>query len=164
MIDPSISTFLVTLLNIGILFVVLRAVLFKPLTRFMEDRAKKVQDTIERAEKDKAEAQALLRRYEEQLNHAKEAGAAIIKAAEEQARKQGEQIIAEGKAAAAKALAQGRRQLEAERQAALAIFRAEAAALVIRASSRLLKRELNREDSAHFAGLLLQELGKDSDV
>ncbi|MDR1030301.1 MAG: F0F1 ATP synthase subunit B [Treponema sp.] len=164
MIDPSISTFLVTLLNIGILFVVLRAVLFKPLTRFMEDRAKKVQDTIERAEKDKAEAQALLYRYEEQLNHAKEAGAAIIKAAEEQARKQGEQIIAEGKAAAAQALDQGRKQLEAERQAALAIFRAEAAALVIRASSRLLKRELNREDSTHFAGLLLQELGKDQDV
>ncbi|MDR3115564.1 MAG: ATP synthase F0 subunit B [Treponema sp.] len=161
MIDPSISTFLITLLNIGILFVVLRAVLFKPLTRFMEDRTKKVQDTIAEAEKINAEARARLKDYEERLRSAREAGAAIIKAAEEQARKQAAQLIAEGNEAAAQALDHGRKQLEAERQAALACFRVEAVALVLSATRALLQRELTGEDSPHFAGLLLQELGKD---
>ena len=164
MIDPSISTFLITLLNIGILFVVLRAVLFKPVTRFMEDRTKKVQDTIAEAEKTTAEAQALLRDYEERLQNAKEAGAAIIKAAEEEAQKRADRIVAEGKIAADHALEQGRKQLEAERQAALVCFRAEAVALVVSATRVLLQRELKGEDSGHFLGRLLQELGKDSHV
>ncbi|MDR2632070.1 MAG: ATP synthase F0 subunit B [Treponema sp.] len=164
MIDPSISTFLITLINIGILFAVLRALLFKPLTRFMEDRTKKVQDTLAEAEKNNTQATARLRDYEERLQKAEETGAAIIKAAEEQAQKQAAQIVAEGKAAAAQALEHGRKQLEAERQAALARFRAEAAALVLSAARALLQRELNREDSQHLAGLLLQELGKDAHV
>ncbi|MHB9291550.1 F-type H+-transporting ATPase subunit b [Hollandina sp. SP2] len=164
MIDPSISTFLITLINIGILFVVLRAVLFKPVTRFMEDRTKKVQDTIAEAEKTNAEAKALFQSYEERLQSAKEAGAAVIKAAEEQAQKQAAQIVAEGKEAAAQALDHGRKQLEAERQAALACFKAEAVALVLSATHVLLQRELKGEDSRHFVGLLLQELGKDSNV
>ncbi|MDR2394137.1 MAG: ATP synthase F0 subunit B [Treponema sp.] len=164
MIDPSISTFLITLLNIGILFAVLRAVLFKPVTRFMEDRTRKVQDTIAEAEKTKAEAKACLRDYEERLKKAEETGAAIIKAAEAQAQKQAAQIVAEGKAAAAHALEHGRKQLEAEQQAALACFRAEAVALVLSAARALLQRELKGEDSRHFAGLLLQELGKDTHV
>ncbi|MDR2797755.1 MAG: ATP synthase F0 subunit B [Treponema sp.] len=164
MIDPSISTFLITLLNIGILFVVLRAVLFKPVTRFMEDRTKKVQDTLAEAEKTNAEAKARLRDYEERLQKAQEAGAAIIKAAEEQAQKQAAQIVAEGKEAAAHALERGRKQLEAEQQAALIRLRAEAVGLVLSATRALLQRELKGEDSRHFAGLLLQELGKDSNV
>jgi hypothetical protein len=41
----------------------------------------------------------------------------------------------------------------------LAQFRAEAIALVIAASSRLLRREVSGEDARRQAALLLQELG-----
>ncbi|MDR1956227.1 MAG: ATP synthase F0 subunit B [Treponema sp.] len=164
MIDPSISTFLITLLNIGILFFVLRAVLFKPVTRFMEARSKKIQDAFDQAEATKAAAQALLGQYEARLQHVQEEAADIRQAAQETARKQAEQILAEGTERAAQALDQGRKQLEAERQAALAVFRAEAAALVLSAASRILQRELSGEDTRRFAGLLLQELGTEPHV
>ncbi|MDR2397758.1 MAG: ATP synthase F0 subunit B [Spirochaetaceae bacterium] len=162
MIDPSISTFLITLLNIGILFVVLRAVLFKPVTRFMRERTQKVQDTIAQAHKAEAQAQALLKDYQERLAQAEETGKTLIKAAQEQAQKEAARIVAQGKAEAEVLLERGRKQLEAEREAALSCFRAEAAALVIGATSALLKRELIGEDSRRFAGLALQELGRDS--
>ncbi|MDR3171413.1 MAG: ATP synthase F0 subunit B [Treponema sp.] len=161
MIEPSIATFLITLINIGVLFFVLRAVLFKPVTQFMENRTNKIQHTIEEAEKDKAQAKVLVQQYEDQLKNAKGEGDAIIQRARETAQEQVVELLAAGKAEAAALIAHARQQAEVERQAAVALFKAEAATLVISASSRLLQRELNREDSRRFAGLLLQELGKD---
>ena len=59
MIVPSLTTFLVTIVNITVLFLVLRAFLFKPVTKFMEDRTKKVQDSLDQAEKERAQAKGL---------------------------------------------------------------------------------------------------------
>lgn len=161
MISPNLATFLITIINIGILFFILRAILFKPVTKFMEDRAKKIQDDIEQAEKDKSQAKLLHQQYEDSLKHAEEEAETIIRSARETAREQADRIVAEGKAEAENLLAAARKRLEAEQKAAMAVFRAEAAALVISASSRLLQRELNQEDARRYAALLLQELGKD---
>lgn len=160
MIDLSITTFLLTIINIGILFAVLRKVLFKRVTKFMEDRTSKVRHSIEEAEKDKQAAKALLSQYEERLKSVQEEADALIKAAQNKARQEAAQIVAEGKKAADTLIANAHKQIEAEQRAAMALFRAEAAALVISASSRLLQRDLTQEDSRRFAGLLLQEVGK----
>jgi F-type H+-transporting ATPase subunit b len=160
MLDPSISTFLITIINIGFLFFVLRAVLFRPVSKFIEDRKKKVQDSIHEAENDRQTAKTLLQQYEDRLKAVQEEADGILKSAQKTARQQADQIIAEGKAEADRLRDNARKQIETERRAALALFQAEAAALVIQASSRLLQRELNQEDNRRFAGLLLQEIGK----
>jgi F-type H+-transporting ATPase subunit b len=159
MLDFSI-TFFFTFINLGILFFILRAILFKPVTKFMEDRTKRIQSSIEQVEREKNQARLLQRQYEDQLKNAQSEADAIINAAQETARKEADRIIAEGKQAAETLLLNVRRQNEAERQAALAIFKAEAAALVVAASGRLLKRELTGEDNLMFAQQLLRELGK----
>jgi F-type H+-transporting ATPase subunit b len=161
MIVPSITTFLITLINIGILYFVLRKILFKPVTQFMEGRTKKIEDAIAQAEQDKKQAKLLLARYEAQLKQAGEEAEKIIKAARETARHEADSRIARGKEAAEQLLANGRKQLEAERHTALALFRAEAAAMVVNASGRLLRRDLQSEDNRRYADLLLQELGRD---
>jgi F-type H+-transporting ATPase subunit b len=158
MIVPSLSTFLVTIINITILFFVLRAFLFKPVTKFMEDRAKKVQDSLDQAEKERLQAKGLLQQYEDQLKRVEEEATEIIRAAKEMANMEGDRIIAEAKAQADMLLDKGRKQLEAEQRAAMTVFQADAAALVIGASSRLIQRELNSDDSRRQADLLLREL------
>ncbi|MDR2020036.1 MAG: ATP synthase F0 subunit B [Treponema sp.] len=160
MLVPSIATFLITLVNIGILFFVLRAVLFKPVTKFMADRTKRIEDNITQAEKDKYQAKQLLEQYESRLKSAEAEGEAIIKAARETARQEADRIAAEAKAAAEAAAVAGRKQLEAERKAAMALFRAEAAALVVGAAGRLLGREINGEDGRRQAEIFLQDLAR----
>jgi F-type H+-transporting ATPase subunit b len=161
MLIPSIATFLVTLINIGLLFIVLRAVLFKPVTKFMEDRTKRVADSIAQAEMDKNQAKKLLEQYEKQLAAAKAEAEGIIKSSRERAREDADRILAEGRAAADRLVANARQQAEAERRAALALFKAEAAALVVAASGRLLKRELTQKDSGRYAAMFLGEAGQD---
>jgi F-type H+-transporting ATPase subunit b len=159
MLDFSV-TFIITIINIVILFFILRAILFKPVTRFIDERAKKVQDIHDQAEKDRTQAKVLLAQYEAQLKKAEEDGAEIIRAARETAKEEAARIVAEGRASVENYLEKARKQLEAEQQTAMVLFSTEAAAIVLSAAGRLLKRSLNDEDSREQAAILLRELGK----
>ena len=161
MLDFSV-TFIFTLLNIGILYLILRVLLFKPVTKFMETRAKKIKDDISNAEEEKNKAEAMRQEYEDKLKNAQIEAESLIRSAREAARTQADQIVSEGKKEADRLVLLARGQSESERQAAMAVFKTEAAALVLAASSQLLKRELSREDSQLHAKRILEELGKDS--
>jgi F-type H+-transporting ATPase subunit b len=158
MLTPSIATFLVTLINVGFLFVILRAVLFKPVTRFMAERSGKIEENLARAERETAEARQLLEQYQAQLKKAGEEAEAIIKSARENAGREAERIIAGGKAQAEGMIAAARERIAAEGQAAGARFKAEAAVLVVAAASRLLMRDLDQEDNRRLAAALLREI------
>jgi F-type H+-transporting ATPase subunit b len=160
MISLSLATFLVTIVNITLLFFVLRALLFKRVSKFMADRTKKVEDTLAQAEKEKNQAKQLLAAYEDRLRQAEGEAEAIIRNARENSRQEADRIMAEGKATAEAMVASARSQIEAERQAALALFKAEAAALVVAAASRLLRRELNQEDNRRLASSFLTEIAQ----
>jgi F-type H+-transporting ATPase subunit b len=158
MLSPSIATFLATLINIAVLFVVLRAVLFKPVTKFMADRSRKIEESIAQANQEKAQARQILEQYQERLAEAGGEAAAILKGAREDAEREAERIIAEGKDRAENMIAAARKRIDAERQAAQALFKAEAAALVVAAAGRLLMRDLNQEDNRRLAAGLVREL------
>jgi F-type H+-transporting ATPase subunit b len=154
MLDFSV-TFVITIINIAVLFFILRAVLWKPVTKFMADRAKRIQDSIEQADRDKTQAGALLARYEAQLKAVETDAGTIINTAVKHARQEAEKIIAESRVSAETVLANSRKQLETEREAAMAAFRREAASLVVAAAGRLIEREIKPEDSLRCAETLL---------
>ena len=158
MLNPSIATFLITLINVVLLFVVLRALLFKPVTKFMAERSRKIEESLAGAERETAQARQLLEQYQGQLKKADEEAEAIIKDARENAGREAERIIAEGKDQAERMIAAARDQINSERQAAQSLFKAEAAALVVAAAGRLLMRELNQEDIRRLAAGLLTEV------
>jgi F-type H+-transporting ATPase subunit b len=159
MLDFSV-TFVITIINIIILCLILRLILFKPVTKFMDDRARQVKDSIEQSEKDKAQANALLAQYTAQLKTAETEADSIIRNAKEFAEAEAEKIIAKGRASAEQTLLNAKKQIETEQKAALAVFRQEAADLVVAASSTLLKREIKDEDSRQYAAALLEEVKK----
>ena len=157
MLDFSV-TFGITIINLIILFLILRAILFKPMTKFMAERAKKIKDTIDSAEKDREQARELLSNQEEKLKNVKIEADEILRAARESAAKEAALIIKNGKEEAANLAAQMQKQIETERLAALARFNVEAAILVMAASSKLAAREISGEDSRRYAEMLLEQL------
>jgi F-type H+-transporting ATPase subunit b len=157
MLDFSV-TFIITIINITILFFILRKLLFKPVTKFMTERAKRVQDSIDQAEKDKSQAQALLKEYKNKLKNAGGEADEILKSAREEAAREAKRIVADGKAEAAGIIATARGQIETERLAALAKFRIEAAALIMAASSKIVSRNFSADDDRRFVNMLLDEL------
>jgi len=156
MLDFSV-TFFITIINITILFFILKAILWKPVTKFMAIRAERIKESIMQAEKDKLNAKALLSQYEAQLKTAETEAGAIIGRAKEQAKIEADKIIAEGRASADEVMANAKKQLEVERKAALAIFKQEAVALVVTATGNLVGREIKSEDNKQYAAILLNE-------
>jgi len=156
MLDFSV-TFFITIINITILAFVLRAILWKPVTKFMAARADRIKESIAQSEKDKLNAKALLAQYEAQLKTAETEAGIIISKAKEEAKIEADKIIAEGRASADEAMVNAQKQLEVERKAALAIFRQEAVALVVTATSGLVGREIKSEDNKQYAAMLLEE-------
>jgi F-type H+-transporting ATPase subunit b len=157
MLDFSV-TFIITVINITVLFLILRALLFKPVTKFMAERANRIQDSVAEAARDKANAQQLLEQYQAKLKNAQNEADGIVNAGRKNAGIEAERIVAEGKSLAQALVEAGRRQIEAERQAMRARFSMEAAALVMAASSRLVQREISSEDNRRYASMLLDEL------
>jgi F-type H+-transporting ATPase subunit b len=161
MLDFSV-TFIITLINITILFFVLRAVLFKPVNKFMDERTNRIRNTIQQAEADRTRAQQLLAQYEQQIETAQADAEEIIKTAREQAGAEAERIIAESKVEAERILEAERNKLKAARLAAMALFRAEASALVLNAAGRLVGRELQGAEQRRFAVETLETLVRES--
>jgi F-type H+-transporting ATPase subunit b len=159
MLDFSVSFFF-TLVNIVILFVALRAILFKPVTKFMEERTAKIQGDIDGAAKDREDAKSLRQLYEEKMKAAVAEVAKIRQDAGEAAERQAEQIVSDGKVQAEGIIAAARKQIQAEREAAFLAFRAEAASLVVTAAGRLLRRDPANvaAGDAAYAELVLREL------
>jgi F-type H+-transporting ATPase subunit b len=158
LISPNLATFALTIVNIGILCFLLRAILFKPVSKFVAERAKKIQDAINQADEEKKQAKQLLVQYEEKLKSAEIEAGEIIKTARENANREAQRITAEGKNAAEMLMANGRRQLALDHEAALQKFKAEAVLLIMAASSKLIGRDFQKDDNSHFVTMLLEEL------
>jgi len=157
MLDFSV-TLIITIFNIAFLCVILRLILWKPVTKFMADRAKRVKDSIDQAESDKSQANALRIQYADQLKAAEAEANAIILKAREQAEVEAEKIIASGRASVEELMASAKKQFEAEQKAAMVAFRQDAAALVVAATSYLVGREIKSEDNKQYAAMLLEEV------
>jgi len=157
MLDFSV-TFVITIINIAILFFLLRAILFKPVSKFLADRTKHVQDTIEQAQKDREEATKLLVEYEKKIKDAEAQAREILQKAREDASRQSELIIAEGRKEAKEATDAALKQIESERQAAIAKFKLEAAALVIAVSAKLSSKDFSGDDNRRYVNMMLNEL------
>jgi len=155
--DPV--TIIVTIINLAILFFILRKILFKPVTRFIEERGARIEAEIERAAAERAEAKSLREGYEERMKKADAEAEALAARKREAAEKYGEQLIADAKSQAENIVAAARKQIAAEQQAAFLAFRAEAAALVIAAAGRLLRRDFGSADERERAELALREIG-----
>jgi F-type H+-transporting ATPase subunit b len=157
MLDFSV-TFIITIVNITILFFLLRAILFKPVTKFMAERAKKVQDSIDQAARDRASAKKLLADYEARLKDADVQAQVILNAARDKADREAEHTVNNARKEAENIIAAARKQMEEERQVAIAKLTLEASALVLAATSKLVAREISSEDNRRYVNMLLDEL------
>jgi F-type H+-transporting ATPase subunit b len=157
MLDFSV-TFIITIINITILFLILRKILFKPVTKFMAERTQKVQDILDQAQKDREAAKELLAQYENKLKSAEAEAYQILKTARENAERQAQLTVSEGRQKAQDTINAALKQIEMERQSALAKFKFEATALVMAVSAKLAAKDFSGDENRRYVNMLLDEL------
>jgi F-type H+-transporting ATPase subunit b len=147
----TVVTFLATLL-------VLRKIAWGPLLRALDDREKRIDDSLSKAEKARRQA-------EEAIAQAREDSAAALRKSEEmvkQAKVEADQLrrkmIDEAKAESQKVVEEGLERLEREQRAAMQEMRRETADLAIQAAARLVKSSLNEEQQRAIVDGFLRDL------
>ena len=116
-----------TVVNILILFVLLRIFLFKPVMGMIENRQAMIRNQLDDAENKNREADELKGRYEESLKNAKEESFQIVNDAKERAKVQYAHIIDKANEDAAQIKQQADKSAEADREQMMREAQAELA-------------------------------------
>lgn len=143
----SIWTILWTVINILLLYFVLKKILFKPLSKVIEKRQALIQGNLDDADKAKTEANALKAQYESSISSAKEDARKIISDADVRSKKM---IESSRRAAAEEAesmKANAKKEIERERKEALDGAKGEIATLALDAASKVLSRNVTSKDN-----------------
>jgi len=153
---------LYTVVNILVLFLLLRKFLYKPVMNIIAQRQKQVDDALNAAETSRQEATAALNDAQAKLRNVDAEAAARRAAYEQQAEKDKQQLLADAQKQADAILAEGKAAAEAERQHKLRQADAQTTALARAMCEKLLVRNLNEQDDARLLDDLLEKAGAEN--
>jgi len=97
-------TFVITLVNFAVLFLVLRAILWKPLSTFMAERAERIRRETSEAQVVRRSAEEMRQRYEDLLSNASDEAEWVVRDAEDEAAERAREIVSKAEDEAADAM------------------------------------------------------------
>ena len=148
-----------TVVDVLILYVLLRKFLFKPIQNVLDQRQKMIEADIAAAQTSKTEAAAALTTAQDKLRTVDNEAAARREAYEKQAEVEKQQLLADAQKQADEIVAAGKAAVEIERQNKLREADAQATALARSMCEKLLKHNLTAQDDDQLLDDLLQKAG-----
>ena len=145
------------ILNIVILFVIVRFLVYKPVKNFIDSRAERVNKAAEEAENKSKAADELSAKLEAQLADAEHEAEAIKNEAALAAKNRADEVIADAKAQADKIIADAKERAENEKKEILSSVRDEIAAGAEAIAGRILERKVSDEDTRRIAEEFFRE-------
>jgi F-type H+-transporting ATPase subunit b len=158
LVQPGLGLMVWTLVVFVAAMVILRKAAWPPIANALDKRQRLIEDSIDTAEKTKAEAAALLEEYRERLKDARTQSEEIVA----RARKAGEvherETLDEARARREELLEQTRRDIETETRRAIQEIRAEVADLTVMATEKVTRKALDADDQRRLVEEALGEL------
>ena len=148
-----------TVVDVLILYVLLRKFFFKPIQNVLNQRQKKIEDDIAAAQTSKNEAAAALNAAQVKLQNVDNEAAARREAYAKQAEVEKQQLLDDAQKQADAIVAAGKAAVEVERQNKLQDADAQAASLARSMCEKLLKHNLTAQDDAQLLDDLLEKAG-----
>ena len=149
-----------TVVNVLIMYALLRKFLFKPVQDVLDKRQKMVDDELANAQDAKTKAEAALAAANDKLHNVDVEAAARREESAQQAEKQKEQLLAEAQRQADAIVAEGKAAAEAERASKLRQADAQIADLTRTMCAKVLERNLTQQDDARKLDDQLQKAGE----
>jgi len=151
---PSLLVYLV---NFSILLVVLYAVGYKPILRILDQRAERIQNSLEEAERIKTESEERQEEMRRELEQARQEGQALISQARDLATKFKEEEREKAAGEAEAFLSKARGDIERERDNAMEDLRGQFAGLAISAAEKVIERSLDEKAHREIIERVLDE-------
>ena len=156
------TNFFVQLIAFGILFYLLQRYAFKPLFGVMERRRQLVKEQVENAENSRREAERLLEEQKQALQQARKEAYDMIEQAKLTGARQAEEILRAAREEAERLKAEAIRDIEREKEKALAALKAEISGLSVRIAEKIIERQIDEQAQKDLVERYLQEVGSRS--
>lgn len=148
---------LISLINIAVLFVLLRLILWKHISRFLSARSERVRLELDNVEKSRLEVESLRKEYEVNLEGIELRGREIMRESQIKAAEEAEEIIKEAREKASDMINEARDRVAEEKEHAIVSARRDIAQLATDMAARILRREVSADDSQTAADDFFRE-------
>jgi F-type H+-transporting ATPase subunit b len=158
LVSPNIGLMIWTLLAFLLAMLVLRKYAWPAITDALDKRQRAIEESIDVAERTRAEAQQLLQEYRDRLREARAQADEIVS----RARKAGEvherETLEKARLQREELMEQTRRDIDAETRRAIQEIRNEVADLTVMATEKVTRKTLDEDDQKRLVEEALREL------
>lgn len=133
--------------NLLILIIALRFLLYKPVKRMIENHKTKLNEVFEQNQKLNSEASAMKQKYDTMLEEAKQEVMKVSAQAAHNAEMKSEETIEEAKLQAKNILENAKKEAIAEKQRLANDYRDSVSRLAVEIAEKVLEREINEKDN-----------------
>ena len=144
-------------INFSLLILALYFVLYKPVLKMLDQRAKKIKDSLEQADRVKQESAQAEEQVKTQLDAARQEGRQIVAQATQVADRVKEEAKGQAKQEAEVIIARARSEIQREREEALEALRRNFADLTVTAAQRVINASLDARQHQRLIDEVLQE-------
>lgn len=148
------------IVSFAVLLFLLYKFAFPGILTILEEREKKIKESLDQAERHRSEAERTLREYEAKLNAAGREAEAILAAAKERAQRLLEENEQRLTAEAERIKGDATREIEQERRKAIQEIRNQTTELALMVAEKVVQRGLTDADHRKFADEALDALSK----
>ncbi|WP_353893156.1 F0F1 ATP synthase subunit B [Proteinivorax hydrogeniformans] len=147
MLDFLPESILFIFVNIILIYLLLRWLLFKPVNKMLDDRSQRIKRDIEVAENKRKEAEQTQKEFEQKMAKASEEAQAIIDKAVKKGQEKQEELIEEGKKEQSKLLKRAKQEIELERSKAVSQLKDEISTMSLMVAEKIVKHSMTAEES-----------------
>ena len=159
MLEFEVSTIVFTVINLLVLYVILRKLLFGRVNAVLEQRAALVREELESAQIQHSQAEELRSEYEAKLADARQEASKLVADAQNRAQRAYEARLSQAVTDANQVHSQGQAQIAEERKAMLRGARNEVAALALLAAGKVAGQAMDSAAEQAMVESFLAEVG-----
>ncbi len=153
-------TFIMMAFNLLIVALVLNKLVYKPVSKLLEEREQKIEGSLRDAALAKQRAEEQLKEYEARMQSARQEAQEIIARAQKLGAEMQESIVNQAREEARKTMEKAKAEIQGEKAKALAAIREEVATLAVLAAGRVIGRSLTPADHERLVQEFIAEVGE----
>jgi F-type H+-transporting ATPase subunit b len=150
----------ISLVNLLIIFLILKKFLFKPVQKVMGERRSQVDRMYSDADESRSAANEMKQEYEQRLASARQEADGMIRTATQTAQQKSDQILADAKAQAAHAKQKAEAEIELQKQQMLRDAQGELSDLAVSIASKVVEKEVSRQEYDSFVDDFIRNVGE----
>jgi F-type H+-transporting ATPase subunit b len=147
-----------TMIIFFLLLLLLRKIAWKPLISALNTREESIRDTIDHAERLKAEAEVIMEENKKNLTEANVQSMKIINESKEMANKMRDEIIAKANEESRKIIDHVKEEIKHEKESALEDLRNEVSDLAIKAAEKIINENLDTDKQKRIVNEFIEQI------